>query len=213
MEVFSTKKTCPRGGSGQLSCRSSLNVSIATMPTISGWPAAYHHAYDICQRQRAAMTWGQALAVLWWIKNITDVQALALDAGVSQVAAYRYHLRGFRVRGGILVRTDRVAVGSKASNHLWHSGNHKALGGNISVLTNYIGLPLRTAPVEPGLTYFHHRHTCLYSVGPVPVGLPMLADKGYTKASNRLKFTAKNPSPKPRYLIAQLANNLHVRPG
>ena len=56
MELFSTKKTYPRGGFGQLSCRSCLNVSIATILTISGWPAAYHYAYDIRQRQRAAMT-------------------------------------------------------------------------------------------------------------------------------------------------------------
>jgi len=110
------------------------------------------------------------------------------------------------------VRTDRVAVGSKASNHLWYSGNHKAFGGNISVLINYIGLLLRTAPVVLGLMYFHHRHTWLYSVGPVLVGLPMLADKGYTGATNRLKFAAKNPSPKPRHPIVQLADNLHTRP-
>jgi len=110
------------------------------------------------------------------------------------------------------VRTDRVAVGSKASNHLWYSGNHKAFGGNISVLINYIGLLLRTAPVVLGLMYFHHRHTWWYSVGPVLVGLPMLADKGYTGATNRLKFAAKNPSPKPRHPIVQLADNLHTRP-
>ena len=51
---------------------------------------------------------------------------------------------------GTLVRTDRVAARPQAGNHLWYSGKHKAFGGNVQVLTDHTGLPVWTAPVEPG---------------------------------------------------------------
>ena len=38
------------------------------------------------------------MAVLRWLKDVTDVRALALDARVSQVTAYRYHPRGYGSR-------------------------------------------------------------------------------------------------------------------
>lgn len=69
-------------------------VPIATVRTISGWPAAHRRAHDIRPDQRAATPRIQAVLVLRWLKDATDVQPLAQDSGISQTTAYRYHPRG-----------------------------------------------------------------------------------------------------------------------
>ena len=73
-----------------LSYRATLDVPIATVRTISGWLTAHRRAYDIRPHQRACKTWGQAVLVLRWLKDGTDVRTLARDAGVSQATGYRY---------------------------------------------------------------------------------------------------------------------------
>ena len=89
-ELFSTKKTCPQERLRVLSYRATLDVPIATVRTISGWLTAHRRAYDIRPHQRACTTWGQAVLVLRWLKDGTDVRTLARDAGVSQATGYRY---------------------------------------------------------------------------------------------------------------------------
>ena len=126
-----------------------------------------------------------------------------VDRGGSQATAYRYlHealeviaqrapnditdvLDRLRRRGklfvcldGTLVRTDRVAARTQAGNHLWYSGKHKAFGGNVQVLADHTGFPVRTAPVEPGSTYFHHRRPDPRPAGAVPGGLTGAARPG-----------------------------------
>ena len=91
-ELFSTKKTCPQERLRVLSYRATLDVPIATVRTISGWLTAHRRAYDIRPHQRACTTWGQAVLVLRWLKDGTDVRTLARDAGVSQATGYRYPL-------------------------------------------------------------------------------------------------------------------------
>ena len=81
--------------------------------------------------------------MLRWLKGGTDVRTLARDAGVSQATGYRYPPREalevvaqrspeitdvldrlgrdgepFVCLDGTLVRTDRVAARTQASNHL-----------------------------------------------------------------------------------------------
>ena len=73
-----------------MSYRATLDVPIATVRTISGWLTAHRRAYDIRPHQRACTTWGQAVLVLRWLKDGTDVRTLARDAGVSQATGYRY---------------------------------------------------------------------------------------------------------------------------
>ena len=101
---------------------------------------------------------------------------------------------------GTLVRTDRVAARTQASNHLWYSGRHRAFGGNVQVLTDHTGFPVWTAPVEPGSTHDitaarTHALPALYRAA--SLGLPTLADKGYTAAGIGIKVPAKNPHPDP----------------
>ena len=143
-----------------MSYRATLDVPIATVRTISGWLTAHRRAYDIRPHQRACTTWGQAVLVLRWLKDGTDVRTLARDAGVSQATGYRYLHEALEVVAqrspeitdvldrlrrdgepfvcldGTLVRTDRVAARTQASNHLWYSGKHRAFGGNVQVLTD-----------------------------------------------------------------------------
>ena len=223
-ELFSTKKTCPQERLRVLSYRATLDVPIATVRTISGWLTAHRRAYDIRPHQRACTTWGQAVLVLRWLKEGTDVRTLARDAGVSQATGYRYLHEALEVVAqrspeitdvldrlrrdgepfvcldGTLVRTDRVAARTQASNHLWYCGRHRAFGGNVQVLTDHTGFPVWTAPVEPGSTHDitaarTHALPALYRAA--SLGLPTLADKGYTAAGIGIKVPAKNPHPDP----------------
>ena len=207
-----------------MSYRATLDVPIATVRTVSGWLTAHRRAHDTRPHQRAATTWVQAVVVLRWLKDGTDVRALARDSGVWQATAYRYlHealeviaqrspdiadvLNRLRRRGepfvcldGTLVRTDRVAARTQAGNHLWYSGKHKAFGGNVQVLTDHTGLPVWTAPVEPGSPHDitaaqAHALPALYRAA--SLGLPTVADKGYTGAGIGIKVPDKNPDPDP----------------
>ena len=73
-----------------MSYRATLDVPIATVCTISGWLTAHRRSHDTRPHQRACTTWGQAVLVLRWLKDGTDVRTLARDAGVSQATGYRY---------------------------------------------------------------------------------------------------------------------------
>ena len=48
---------------------------------------------------------------------------------------------------------SRVAARTESGNHLRYSGKRRAFGGNVQVLTDHAGFPVRTAPVEPGSTH------------------------------------------------------------
>lgn len=99
---------------------------------------------------------------------------------------------------GTLLRTDRVAARTETGNNLWYSGKHKAFGGNVKVLTDHTGVPIWTAPVEPGSTHDItaarvHALPTLYRAA--SLGLPTLADKGYTGAGTG------HPHPPQRLLV------------
>ena len=73
-----------------LSYRATLDVPRSTARAISGWLAAHRKARDIRPAQRAATPWVQAVMLLRWLINATDLKTLARDAGVSLATAYRY---------------------------------------------------------------------------------------------------------------------------
>ena len=149
-----------------MSYRATVDVPIATVRTVSGWLTTHRRAHDTSSHQRAATTWGQAVVVLRWLKDGTDVRALARDSGVSQATAYRYLHEALEVIAqrspdladvmnrlrrdgepfvcldGTLVRTDRVAARTQDSIRLWYSGRHRAFGGNVQVLSNHTGFPV-----------------------------------------------------------------------
>lgn len=159
--------------------------------------------------QRAATCWTQAILVVRWLIEGTDIPVLARDAQISQATGYRYlheaidviaarapglpevlaqgHQEGWEYvcLDGTLIQTSRSSVKSDAGHDLWYSGKHRSHGGNIQVVTDPTGFPVWTSPVEPGST---HDITCarahaLPALYPAAAaGIPTLADKGYTGA-------------------------------
>ena len=196
---------------------------IATVRTISGWLTAHRRAYDIRPHQRACTTWGQAVpgaAVAQgghrcadpgprrrglagtgyrYLHEALEVVAQRSPEITDVLDRLRRDGEPFVCLDGTLVRTDRVAARTQASNHLWYSGRHRAFGGNVQVLTDHTGFPVWTAPVEPGSTHDitaarTHALPALYRAA--SLGLPTLADKA-TRSGIGIKVPAKNPHPDP----------------
>lgn len=192
-----------------LSYRATLNVPVETVARVSRWLQAHRRRVDTRTWQRAATCWTQAVLVLRWLKDGTDVTLLARDARVSTATGYRYLHEGVAVIAdrapelgevltqgqdagwafvcldGTLVETTRSSAKSAAGHDLWYSGKHHRHGGNIQVLTDPSGFPVWTGPVEPGSVHDitaarAHALPALYPAA--AAGLPVLADKGYTGA-------------------------------
>jgi hypothetical protein len=70
--------------------RASLDVPEETLTQVCRWPAAHRRAHDVRPWQRAATAFVQAVMVLRWFKEATDLPILARDAGISIATGYRY---------------------------------------------------------------------------------------------------------------------------
>ena len=192
-----------------LSYRATLDVPTQTVARVSRWIRAHRKRVDARPWQRAATCWTQAVLVLRWLIDDTDIHLLARDAQVSQATGYRYlheaieviaaqapDLPGVLERGrqagwafvaldGTLIESTRSSAKSAAGHDLWYSGKHHHHGGNIQVLTDQTGFPIWTSPVEPGSIHDitsarAHALPALYPAA--AAGLPTLTDKGYTGA-------------------------------
>jgi hypothetical protein len=189
--------------------RATLDVPIETMRVVSRWLSAHRKAHDARPWQRAATPYVQAVMVLRWFKEATDLRVLARHAAVSIATAYRYlheaidviaahapELPDVLAEGlqqgwafvcldGTLIATTRAAAPSEAGNDVWYSGKHQRHGGNIQVLTDPTGYPEWVSDVEPGSTHDSTaaRQHALPALYPAAArGLPTLTDKGYTGA-------------------------------
>lgn len=80
----------PTPGPHVLSYRATLDVLIDTVARVSGWIQAHRRRVDVRPWQRAATCWTQAVLVMRWLIDGTDVDVLARDARISQATAYRY---------------------------------------------------------------------------------------------------------------------------
>lgn len=59
-----------------------------------------------------------------------------------------------------LIRTDRLAARNPSTDHhLGYYGRHKASGGNVQVITDHSGFPVRVSPIEPGSTQRRYAST------------------------------------------------------
>ena len=189
--------------------RATLDVPADTVRQVSCWLLAHRKAHDLRPWQRAATPYVQAIMVLRWFKEGTDLRVLARDATVSIATAYRYvheaidviaahapdlhdvlaqgvgHGWGFVCLDGTLIASTRSSTPSEAGHDVWYSGKHKQHGGNIQVLTDHTGYPVWVSPVEPGSTHDItsariHVLPALYPAA--KKGLPTLTDKGYIGA-------------------------------
>ena len=136
-----------------LSYRATLDVPTDTVARVSRWIQAHRMRVDIRPWQRAATCWIQAILVLRWLIDDTDVHLLARDARVSQATGYRYlheaidviaaqapDLTEVLVQGrragwafvaldGTLIESTRSSTKSAAGHDLWYSGKHHHHGG------------------------------------------------------------------------------------
>ena len=170
-----------------MSYRATLDVPIATVRTISGWLTAHRRAYDIRPHQRACTTWGQAVLVLRWLKDGTDVRTLARDAGVWQATGYRYLHEALEV---VAQRSPEI---TDVLDRLRRDGEPFVCLDGTLVRTDRVATRTHALPA-------------LYRAA--SLGLPTLADKGYTKAGIGIKVPAKNPHPD-RHQMAQRADQLN----
>jgi DDE superfamily endonuclease len=189
--------------------RATLDVPADTVALVSRWLAAHRKTHDRRPWQRAATPYVQAVLVLRWFKDATDLPLLARDAKVSIATAYRYlheaidviaghapELTDVLAHGlevgwafvcldGTLIASTRSSARSDAGHDVWYSGKHKRHGGNIQVVTGPTGYPEWVSDVEPGSTHdiTAARTHALPALYPAAArGLPTLTDKGYTGA-------------------------------
>ena len=192
-----------------ISYRATLDVPGQTAVCVSRWLTAHRKIHDRRPWQRAATPYVQAVLVLRWFKDATDVRLLARDAKLSIATAYRYLHEGIDVIAehvpdlhdvlthgldqgwefvcldGTLIPTVRSSRKSDAGHDLWYSGKHHRHGGNVQVITNPDGYPEWISPAEPGSTHdiTAAREHCLGALYPAAAaGMKTLADKGYIGA-------------------------------
>lgn len=199
--------------------RATLDVPEHTVYTVARWLRSHRKLIDSRPWQRAATPFVQAVLVLRWFKDATDVALLARDAGISVATGYRYLHEGIDVIAthapdlldvlaqalteewgylcldGTLIATDRCSATNPDTGYdLWFSGKHKHHGGNIQVLCDPTGYPAWTSPVEPGSTHDitaarHHALPALYPAA--REGLTTLTDKGYEGAGLGIQVPVK----------------------
>jgi len=193
-----------------ISYRATLDVPEHTLAFVARILATHRKRTDHRPWQRAATVYVQAVMVLRWFRDGTDVAALARDAGISQATAYRYLHEGIDVIAahapdlhdvlahgiesgwehvsldGTLIPATRCRQRSDTGHDLWYSGKHRRHGGNIQVLTDPTGYPVWVSGVAPGSVHdltAARRHGILGALYPAAAGgIPTLADKGYTGA-------------------------------
>lgn len=192
-----------------ISYRATLDVPPETLAFVSRQLAAHRKIHDRRPWQRAATPYAQAVLVLRWFKERTDVDVLARDSRISIATAYRYlheaidviaahaaDLHEVLAHGleqgwefvcvdGTLIPMVRSSRKSEAGHDLWYSGKHHRHGGNVQVLTGPDGYPEWVSPAEPGSTHDitaarEHVLPALYPAA--AAGMKTLADKGYIGA-------------------------------
>lgn len=201
--------------------RATLDVPHHSVATVSAWLQAHRRRHDARPWQRAATCWVQAVLVLRWLKDDTDIALLARDAAISQATGYRYLHEALEVIAahgpqlddvlaqgreqgwafvcldGTLIETSRSSAPSAAGHDLWYSGKHHRHGGNIQVLTDPSGFPVWTSPVEPGSTHditAARTHVLAHLYPAAAAGLATLADKGYSGAGIGIHTPFKGPN-------------------
>jgi hypothetical protein len=164
-----------------------------------------------------------AVLALRWFLDATRVRQLAADNHIGKSTCYdRLHeaidllaaltpdvyeaILAAKAAGGThlnldgtLIHTDRVAMKGPNGADLWWSGKHRHHGGNIQVLSDPTGFPIRVSDVRPGR---EHDTTCARSAPGLLAALaacededriPTLTDLGYLNLSPAIRHPFKKP--------------------
>ena len=165
----------------------------------------------------------QALFVLAWYRDKTDIPRLGAGFGLSQATSYRYVAEGTKVVSaeapgleealeravkegtpyvildGKIVSSDRChqkTVSQKGREiDLWYSGKKKDFGGNIQGLFYPGGLPVWVSDVLPGNVHdlAAARENVLPALRNYTGKMPGLADCGYEGAGHGVLTPVKKP--------------------
>ncbi len=142
-----------QAGPHVITYRATLDVPAETVRIVSASLLAHRKAHDARPWQRAATPYVQAIMVLRWFKEATDLRVLARDAAVSTATAYRYLHEAIDVIAahapelpdvlaealqqgwtfvcldGTLIASTRSAAPSEAGHDLWYSGKPSSMAG------------------------------------------------------------------------------------
>ncbi len=165
----------------------------------------------------------QALFILAWYRDKTDIPRLGAGFGLSQATSYRYVAEGttviaaeapgleealeravkegtpYVILDGKIVSCDRCrekTVSRKGREiDLWYSGKKKGFGGNIQGLFYPGGLPAWVSDVLPGNVHdlAAAREMVLAVLRDYTEEMPALADCGYEGAGHGVLTPAKKP--------------------
>lgn len=168
----------------------------------------------------------QAVFVLSWFRDGTDVARLGRGFGLSRATAYRYRDEGVEVLAaqapelhdalerarrdghnhlvldGTLLACDRVrgTVISRKGKEIdaWYSGKSHRFAGLLQALTAPNGIPLWLCEVRPGSTHdiTAARELVLAALLPYLNDLPVLADCGYDGAAHGIYTPVKKRTDK-----------------
>ena len=165
----------------------------------------------------------QALFVLAWYRDKTDIPRLGAGFGLSQATSYRYVAEGttviaaeapgleealeravkegtpYVILDGKIVSSDRChqkTVSQKGREiDLWYSGKKKDFGGNIQGVFYPDGLPMWVSDVLPGNVHdlAAARENVLPALRNYTGKMPGLADCGYEGAGHGVLTPVKKP--------------------
>jgi len=184
----------------------------------------------------------QALFVLAWYRDKTDIPRLGAGFGLPQATAYRYAAGGTKVVAaqapgleealeravqegtpcvildGKIVSADRChakTVSRKGREiDLWSSGKKKDFGGNVQGLFYPGGLPMWVSGVLPGNVHdlAAARETVLPVLRNYTGKMPCLADCGYEGAGHGVLTPVKRPKGVKELDVGARTRNMLLRP-
>jgi len=191
-----------------------LDVPRELILFVSRLLARHRKAIGTRRNTRSLGCYRQALFILAWYRDKTDIPRLGAGFGLSQATSYRYVAEGtaviaarapgleealeravkegtpYVILDGKIVASDRCHVKTVSRKgreiDLWYSGKKKDSGGNIQALFYPDGLPAWVSDVVPGNVHdlAAAREMVLAVLRKYTGEMPALADCGYEGAGH-----------------------------
>jgi hypothetical protein len=181
-DLVSTKKRIHRDtGPHVIAYPAMLDVPVELVRYLSRLLAAERRARGTRNGTRVLTTYRQAVFVLAWFRNRSDIQRLGAGFGLSRATAYRYHAEGIAVLAaqapqlhealervkaqgwayvildGTIIDADRDSAPNLNAKgqvvDLWYSGKSHTHGGLVQAVMRPDGIPVWLSAVEPGCTH------------------------------------------------------------
>src|SRR6185312_1320226 len=180
------------GDSALITYRVRLDVPRELILFVSRLLARHRKEIGTRKNTRSLGSYRQALFVLAWYRDKTDIPRLGAGFGLSEGTSYV-------ILDGKIVASDRCrekTVSRKGRDiDLWYSGKKKDFGGNIQGLFYPGGLPMWISGVLPGNVHdlAAARENVLPMLRTYTEKMPGLADCGYEGAGHGILTPVKKP--------------------